>query len=69
MTTSAKCALHAYGEFNLATSKELFSYGAKRNNLALQLVAIFSCFLNVDGIVFQKMRAASPISHTERVQT
>jgi len=30
------------GEFNLATPKELFSYGAKRNNLALQLVAKFS---------------------------
>ncbi len=30
------------GEFNLATPKELFSYGTKWNNLALQLVAKFS---------------------------
>ncbi len=34
----AKCASHANGEFNLATPKELFSYGAKRNNLALNEV-------------------------------
>ena len=39
---AAKCASHAFGEFNLATPKELFSYEAKRDNLALQLVAKFS---------------------------
>ena len=39
---AAKCASHAKSEFNLATPKELFSYGAKQNNLALQLVAKFS---------------------------
>ena len=42
MPVAAKCASHAFGEFNLATPKELFSYEAKRDNLALQLVAKFS---------------------------
>ncbi len=31
-----------YGEFDLAVLKKQFRYGAKRNNLALQLVAKFS---------------------------
>ena len=31
-----------YGEFNLTAPKELFSYGAKRNNLALSLSSKFS---------------------------
>ena len=34
--------MSAKSEFNLAVSKKQFSYGAKRNNLALQLVAKFS---------------------------
>ena len=38
----AKCAMHAYGEFNLATPNELFSYEAKRNNLALNFSSKFS---------------------------
>ncbi len=42
LPTAAKCASHANGEFNLAVSEKQFSYEAKRNNLALQLVAKFS---------------------------
>ena len=38
MPEAAKCALHAESEFNLAVWKKQFSCGAKRNNLALQLV-------------------------------
>ena len=36
MPAAAKCATHAESEFNLATPKELFSYVAERNNLALR---------------------------------
>ncbi len=38
MPAAAKCASHAKSEFYLATPKELFSCGAKRNNLALNEV-------------------------------
>ena len=42
LPTAAKCASHAKSEFNLAAPKELFSYGTKWNNLALNFSSKFS---------------------------